>query len=138
MYRVNEERMFYDLADNQAVVIDTATGVYYAMNVLGSMVFDYLAKGADPQSIVAFLKKTEGCPSDIETRMGDFVARALSFGLLEKAETSQDVTVAIDQNLMGNFNMAVDRFEDAVELMMADPVHDVDLEEGWPIVNQND
>ena len=62
MYKLNEEKMFYDVADGIAVIIDFTTGVYYGMDALSSAVFDALMAGASDESVVNALKQLPGCP----------------------------------------------------------------------------
>ena len=45
MYKLNEEKMFYDYADGQAVVINYKTGMYYGMGLLASAVLDRIIAG---------------------------------------------------------------------------------------------
>ena len=40
MYRLNEEKMFFDMADGQAVVISVVTGMYCGATALGSVIPD--------------------------------------------------------------------------------------------------
>ena len=43
--KINDEKMFYDIADGQAIVINYLTGMYYGMSSLGSAVLDLILKG---------------------------------------------------------------------------------------------
>ena len=40
MYRLNVEKMFFDIADGQAVVINLLSGIYYGTTALGSVVLE--------------------------------------------------------------------------------------------------
>ena len=42
MYSLNLPRMFYDMADDHAIIIDSATGNYFMLNIIASKVFLYL------------------------------------------------------------------------------------------------
>ena len=44
MYKLNEAKMFYDIADGQAVVINFETGMYYGSSPLASAILDLLLK----------------------------------------------------------------------------------------------
>ena len=83
MYQLNSAKMFYDMADNQAIVINHMTGMYYGFNALGSYVIDQLVAGGDPEEVKKALTACEGCPAD---------------------------------------------------LILADPIHDVDEGMGWPVM----
>lgn len=138
MYNLNEEKMFFDIADNQAIVIDSTTGIYYAMNPLGSVTCEYLIKSVAPDTIVKELKKIDECPSDIEEQLQTFIAILLSKEILISGEESTSETVAISRELVkDNFLFEFDEFTDAQDIMMADPVHDVEMEAGWPVMKKD-
>ncbi len=137
MYCLNESKMFYDLADNQAIIIDSSTGFYYALNMLGSMVFDYLAKGASSALIRAELQKLPQAPPDAPKLLEEFEAYLLRHEILLPAEQAVDMPIAFAAELAANgFALEIEQFNDAQEIMLADPVHDVDLETGWPFLKQ--
>ena len=46
MYKLNDEKMFFDIADGQAVVINFTNGMYYGTSTLGSAILENLVKGA--------------------------------------------------------------------------------------------
>ena len=139
MYRLNEVRMFYDIADNQAIIIDSSTGHYYALNELSSAVFDALAKGAGTDALLRALRSLAGTPTNVEAQLQNFVDRLLGYEILLPAETVSDVVIELSEDFLSfGFALDLDQFDDAQEIMMADPVHDVDLDEGWPILKSPD
>ena len=73
MYRLNEEKMFYDFADGQAVVINYQTGMYYGMGLLGSAILDRIIAGNNVEEIITAVKSLPQCPSDIAERVHNFV-----------------------------------------------------------------
>ena len=73
MFRINEEKMFFDIADGQAVIINFTTGMYYGASLLGSAVIEQLVNGAEPAAIAKEVGKAEGCPADFDGKLGDFI-----------------------------------------------------------------
>ena len=55
MYKLNEEKMFFDIADGQAVVINFVTGMYYGTSTLGSAVLEKLVQKVSTDKILAGL-----------------------------------------------------------------------------------
>ena len=55
MYSLNLPRMFYDMADDHAIIIDSATGNYYMLNIIASKVFLYITRGATPGELSTVL-----------------------------------------------------------------------------------
>ena len=76
-YKLNEEKMFADISDNIAIIINTQTGIYYGLNCLATLVFENgIANGItstnfEPDTVVdrgqavTFIWRAEGQP-DIE------------------------------------------------------------------------
>lgn len=139
MYRLNDGKMFFDMADNQAIIIDSTTGVYYAMNTLASVVFEQLTKAANPGSMIEVLEKLPDCPADIAFQLEAFIEQVLEKELLLPCDQAAEDTVLIPaEALVDGFVFELDVFTDAQDIMMADPVHDVEIGQGWPVLKRDD
>ena len=44
-YVLNEEKMFADVTDGIAIIINSETGIYYGMNGLGTAIYENLVNG---------------------------------------------------------------------------------------------
>ena len=138
MYKLNEEKMFFDIADGQAVVINFTTGMYYGTSTLGSSVLEQLVKGVSPAKIALTVKNAEGCPVDFDTQLDSFIDTLLQKEILVKGDGADegDAEIGIDAFKEG-FALTVDEFAEVQDLLLADPVHDVDVEQGWPIMKED-
>ena len=137
MFKLNEEKMFYDMAEGQAIIINFTTGMYYGTSSLGSAVLDALLGGASVDAVLVAVKALPGCPGDIDASMTAFVNALQEKDVLIPGETNPDAAVAIDASaLTDGFLLSVDEFTEVQDLIMADPVHDVDVEQGWPILGE--
>lgn len=138
MYRINDEKMFFDIADGQAVVINFVTGMYYGTSTLGSAVLDKLVNGASVEKILAALNVADGCPSDISAKLDAFI-KALSDKEIIVSGDTDDQDVNFDKAAFADgFDMTLDEFAEVQDLLLADPIHDVDVEEGWPVKKDED
>ena len=136
MYKLNEEKMFYDMAEGQAIVINFTTGMYYGTSSLGSAVLDALLAGAATEAVCKAIQALPGCPEDMAAQLDTFIGQLLEKEILVPAE-STGAACAIDaSSLADGFQLTVDEFAEVQDLILADPVHDVDVEQGWPILNQ--
>ena len=124
--------MFADVTNNVAIIINSETGIYYAINNCGSIVFQSILNGCSKQSILEALKKITNCPSDIDQKLNAFIDDLLQKEIIAEGETS-DNNPAFDEAVVtkDNFEMKVSEYADAQEMLLADPIHDVDEEEGW-------
>lgn len=139
MYKLNESKMFADITNNVAIIINSETGIYYAMNNCGSIVFQAILDGCSIASIVDSLNKIANCPSDIEQKLKTFTDELLQKEIIMQGEPSQKVP-SFDETIVtkDNFEMKVSEYADAQEMLLADPIHDVDEEEGWQPVFKED
>ena len=135
MYKLNDEKMFYDMAEGQAIVINFTTGMYYGTSSLGSAVLDSLLAGAGVEKIAAAIQALPGCPEDMDAQLTAFVSQLLEKEIIVPAETTDGPCTVDASNLADGFKLTVDEFAEVQDLILADPVHDVDVEQGWPILN---
>lgn len=136
MYKLNDEKMFYDMAEGQAIVINFTTGMYYGTSSLGSAVLDAFLAGVTVEDACKAIQALPGCPDDIQQQLDVFVGQLLEKEIIVPGE-STGAACAIDAaSLADGFKLTVDEFAEVQDLILADPVHDVDVEQGWPILNQ--
>ena len=137
MYQLNTEKMFFDMADGQAVVINFVSGMYYGSTALGSVILERLVKGCAPEKIAAAVKSLPGCPADFDAQMSDFIAKLREKEILLDGETCPGGDEGIGETALADgFSLTLDEFSEVQDLSLADPVHDVDVEQGWPIFKE--
>jgi hypothetical protein len=131
-YVLNEEKMFSDIADGIAIVINSETGIYYGMNNFGTTVFENLLNGVSTENILEAVKKINGAPADIETRLSNFTAVLLENRVLLKGGSGNAPAVLnTEAAAADNFSPEVREYNDAQELLLADPIHEVREDTGW-------
>ena len=74
-YVLNEEKMFADVTDGIAIIINSETGIYYGMNGLGTAIYENLVNGASVEKIAAALKSIDGAPADVESKLNDYIKK---------------------------------------------------------------
>ena len=137
MYKLNDEKMFYDMAEGQAIVINFTSGMYYGTSSLGSAVLDALLSGASVNAALNAVKALPGCPEDIDAQMDAFIKALFDKEVIVEIDGEANDTVNIDASALNDgFVLTVDEFTEVQDLIMADPVHDVDVEQGWPILSE--
>ncbi|MCM1134485.1 MAG: hypothetical protein NC400_02820 [Clostridium sp.] len=138
MYKLNEEKMFFDIADGQAIVINFLSGMYYGTTSLGSVLLERLINGNAPEVIAAAVKTLPGCPEDFDAHLNDFLAELCAKEILIPSATQPGGGEPIDKMaLEDGFALTLNEFSEVQDLILADPVHDVDVSQGWPIFKEN-
>ena len=133
MYKLNEEKMFYDYADGQAVVINYQTGMYYGMSLLSSAILDRIIAGKDVEEIIVAVKALPQCPPDIAERVHNFVKELQEAEVIVSGPSvSGGAEPMANEIIEDGFDLKLDMFAEMSDLLLADPVHDVDINAGWP------
>lgn len=140
-YQVNNPKIVYETIEGETVIVDLATGSYYSLTGVGSIVWTELATGRPVQEIVERLANAyDAAPPDIETAVQALLqelAREQLVTFESPAETPPFVesTSANDRDpsaTRAHFVVPhLTKFSDMQELLLLDPVHEVD-ETGWP------
>ena len=133
MYKLNEEKMFYDYADGQAVVINYQTGMYYGMGLLESAILDRIVAGKNVEEIIKAVKMLPQCPPDIIERVHGFVKELQEKEIIVNGPTVSGGAEPMPSEIAEDgFDLKLDMFAEMSDLLLADPVHDVDMQAGWP------
>ena len=133
MYKLNEEKMFYDYADGQAVVINYQTGMYYGMSLLASAILDRIIAGKGVEEIITAVKELPQCPSDIAERVYNFVKELQETEVIVNGPTVTGGSEPLAREVAEEgFDLRLEMFAEMQDLLLADPVHDVDMQAGWP------
>ena len=132
-YALNDSKMFSDIADGIAIVINSETGIYYGMNGLATVVFDALMGGADTGAVLAALKSLPDAPADMDERLNGFVDKLKGFEIVIDGDGNGAAEVTIDAAAASadDFVLLVEEYNDAQELLLADPIHEVKEDAGW-------
>lgn len=132
-YQLNEAKMFADVSDGIAIIINSLTGIYYGMNGLGTGMFDALLKGASDSDVLAAFKALPGAPDDCEARLQAFIDTLVSFDIIQpSASVSTAPVVLVEKDaVFDKFMPTCNEYNDVQELLFADPIHEVKEEEGW-------
>lgn len=130
-FALNDEKMFADITDGVAIVINSETGIYYGMNALGTAVFENLLNGVSTENILKALKALPNVPQDIENTFNVFINKIQEKEFVIPADASDQEASFSEENYADGFEITVDEYDDAQELLLADPIHEVKEETGW-------
>ena len=131
-YALNETKMFADISDGIAIIINSETGIYYGMNSFGTTVFENIIHGVSIENIATALKNIANAPADIESRLNTFIDELKEKEIII-AGTDNGNTATIDESAAkaDAFEMSVNEYNDAQEMLLADPIHEVKEDTGW-------
>lgn len=133
IYHSNEPRMFADITDGTAIIINSSTGVYYGLNHYGTTIYDNLVSGCSPEDIIKAVEDLPGVPEGAAASIRSFVDTLVGFEIVVPEEDGSGGTAAIDLAAAktDSFIPECKEFHDIQDLLFADPIHEVDADEGW-------
>lgn len=131
-YKLNEEKMFADITDGVAIIINSETGIYYGMNEFATVIYENLVKGSSCEDILNAIKEFSCDVSTLETNFNEFIDALVKYEIVvEDSESSVPVQIAEEIAKNDNYAIALSEYNDAQELLLADPIHEVKEESGW-------
>jgi len=104
-----------DVVDDEVIVVDLASGRYHRLEGAGARVWVALAAGAVPP---------------VQGPASELVATLLAEGLVVAVDAPQDAPPWPELGDDGSLHL--DSFDDLADMLLLDPIHDVDPVHGWP------
>jgi hypothetical protein len=140
-FAISSELM-HETIEGETIMINGATGNYYSLDPIASEVWQGIEFGAPVAEIVAFLVERYGAARvEVESELLRFVQELEQEGLIvPRAASDRAVDLsAISQGPPPAAQFRAPRVEkhtDMQDLILLDPVHEVDPERGWPHVQE--
>lgn len=135
-FRLNEPHVVYEQFETEFVAVNLDTGKYYSMADTATLVWPMLIGGMNAAEIGARLATAfDAEPGAIDAAIRDFTAKLAADDLIvPRADAPADAAiVALPPGPRTAFRApAIEAFSDMQDLLLLDPVHDVD-EAGWPV-----
>ncbi len=136
-------RVINEVIDGEAVMIDLTTGSYYSLNDVGSAIWTSIETGAAHAQIVETLAQRYDAPlPEIERAVDELVDRLQQEGLVAVVPAPAPTSTGLAPETGGASGQRLpfeppklDRYDDMQDLILLDPVHEVQQDRGWPHVN---
>ena len=106
--------------DGEIVVLNLQSGQYFGLNEPGAALWMAIQSGGDPHAVSAM-------------HGAAFAEKLVNLGLI--VATDEAATPAQAQDFATA--PSIEAYDDLSDLILADPIHDVDEERGWPKLPEN-
>lgn len=136
VYAVASEDIVFESFDGEAVVLDLSTGKYFGFSDSGSRIWQALSSGVAAHALVG---QAAGGATISLAELDGFISQLLEFGLLVRAidAPAQPLSGELLAQLAGTSEpLKVDIHDDLADLIVVDPIHEVQEPLGWPAVKQ--
>ena len=143
-FRIKSPPVVAETLDGEATIVDLESGTYYALNESGTFIWDELKAGSPAGAVAEGLATHYGIDADtsrqaVEGLTSQLLERKLIAPLAEGDARGADAASGNGSAQSpaarngGYSDPVLSTFTDMQELLLLDPVHEVD-EAGWPNV----
>lgn len=130
-FRVNAPSIVSEVLDGEGVMINLDTGTYYSASGVAGAIWSLLESGADAVEIAGWLEATWGRRPGLRDQLDAYIAQALAEQLIVPDASRTAPVLPPVRSRTDYTPPALEVFKDMQDLLLADPIHDVD-QAGWP------
>jgi len=119
-----------EVLDDEVVALNVESGIYFSIRGLAAGLWKDLAAG-HPVETLTECARVHGAADGAVT---DFAAQLTQHGLMRAGTAQPAAGEPATRELLrtGTHEIVFEVFEDMQDLILSDPIHDVDESKGWP------
>jgi Coenzyme PQQ synthesis protein D (PqqD) len=135
-YRVNNPQVIHEMIDGEAIMINLVTGSYYSLDPVAAEVWTFVEASESVERIVTELdRRYDAEPGAIRRGVDDLIQRLASEGLVVPCSGDGAAESVMSEPAPATRQPfrppQLEKFTDMQDLILLDPVHEVDSR-GWP------
>jgi hypothetical protein len=141
--KVNSPTVVHEAIDGETIILNLDSGFYYSLVETGAKIWDLLASMNSADDVV---KKMclyyEGNDNEIDNTVHSFISELMAEGLIVSGQETDKalscdaggVSQSDERTIKIEFKPpALNKYSDMQDLLLLDPIHDVDVA-GWPTI----
>jgi hypothetical protein len=132
LYRINRPKVISEAFEDEVVAVNFDTGSYYGMRTTALTIWKLLERGASTQTLTRRMTSLyDGDQQAISEAVSEFLEQLRTHDLIAEA-AGADIGPEPTADHRAPWEPPVlSVYEDMKDLLLLDPIHDVD-EQGWP------
>lgn len=133
-YVVDTTKVVSETLDHETIIIHLENGTYYSLNTTASALWELIIAGRTSGAIHrAFIVQYDGDTSVIEASLKHAIDFFIGENLMrEQPSFAPSASITSEPIYKTTFvPPAIERYEDMRDMLLADPIHDVESA-GWP------
>jgi len=131
-YELNNPPVIAELVEGEVIAIDLERGSYYSLLGPAAKVWGAIVAGRSAQEILAAVVPASAAVS-LDGSLSGFLKALLAEQLIRRAPGSLAPSAPIESLAPWPADaLRFERFTDMQDLLVLDPIHEVDEEAGWP------
>lgn len=135
-YRVQAQRVASEIVEREVVILDQIAGTYYSLAGSGAEIWELLIGGASVAGIVqALVTRFDATEAVVADAVQGLIEELIKDDLLETVDAPPETSLVPSRPTARAAwePPRLERFTDLQSLLLLDPIHDADLNNGgWP------
>ena len=135
-FRVNTPAVASEIIDGEAVIMNLKSGAYFSTRQVGSVVWAWIEQGIPETAMVRSLQGTfAGSAEIVEGAVEQFLSQLIEHGLVREVPLGPmppPEPAPGDPSVESFTPPVLEVYTDMQDLLLLDPIHDVDEDQGWP------
>jgi hypothetical protein len=137
-YEIDRARIIFEQFEDETVLVNTETGYYYSLSNTGSEILRLLEEGCSADNLPTILFGSSEDTQQRRDMVEKFVDQLADESIITVRSSDYSNHVGRDPGParygegIEYLPPVLDRFDDVRDLLLIDPIHQVDQEYGWP------
>ncbi|BAQ64673.1 PqqD family peptide modification chaperone [Geminocystis sp. NIES-3709] len=137
-YQVNSSKVVAETIDGEVVIVNLEKGDYYSVVKSGAKIWNAVERELSAEKILAeILAQYDGDTETIARAVTGFIDILKNEGLIlvnfDRETVNQNEELITENIEKVSFDLpTLEKYTDMEELLLLDPIHEVDEEAGWP------
>lgn len=139
-YKIRTPQISHETIDGETVIINLDNGNYYSIDGVGADIWNLIDSGANINQISELISENYNIDKDeVHKSIEELTNELISEGLIvnsknnEKFDKAAINLVSLENNKNPEYKKpSLEKYTDMQDLLLLDPIHEVDDESGWP------
>lgn len=144
-FKIASADIVSETIDEEVIIVNLQEGFYYSLFNTATDIWNRIETGISSQNLIKeLLQHYDGSPEEIIQEINKFIETLQTEGLIivetiEKPNYESPVLTKLpDPTEKKHFQSPeINKFTDMEELLLLDPIHEVDETAGWPTAKSN-
>jgi hypothetical protein len=143
VYCIETPEVVSDIIDGEAIMLHRLYGDYFSTDGVGGLIWQWIGEGRSRSQILSMLNaRFSASPAEIATAVDSFLADLVTHKLVREiieGDESATETIEPQTNPEAEFvRPTLHVYSDIRNMVLLDPIHDVDENIGWPMPKRAD
>jgi hypothetical protein len=143
VYCIETAEVVSDIIDGEAIMLHRFYGDYFSTDGVGGLIWQWIGEGRSRSQILSMLNaRFSASPAEIATAVDSFLADLVTHKLVREiieGDESATETIEPQTNPEAEFvRPTLHVYSDIRNMVLLDPIHDVDENIGWPMPKRAD